>query len=491
MFKVILFILVVSLSGCEQAIDHSVIRFGLQSAPLTIDPRMATDASAERINRLVYQSLVDVDEQLNTVAGLATWQTLSPRHYRFTLKADNALFHNGETLTTQDVKACYQYILNRKNASPHLGDLSHIEKIQILNDRRIDFYLTRNDILFPARLSIGIPDKDASTVGNGFFQWVNTESMSAITLQRRADKQKLTFLHVKDPSIRVLKLLRGELDIIQNDLQPELIEFLQNKKEVLVQSRLGSTFSYIGFNMNDPITSKKTIRQAISLAVDRQKLINSLLGGRARLSHSLLPLQHWARKTKMLGFSYQPDQARQLLKQAGYDNKHRPHIIYKTTTDPLRLRIATVIQKQLADVGIDLEIRSYDWGTFYGDIKSGNFQMYSLSWVGINSPDIYQTVFHSQSVPPKGANRGRYNNPQVDKLLDTVFLASTVTPTLPQIIDIIQRILLDDLPYIPLWFEDNIAVTSKRIKYYSLSLNGNYDALKKVRLVNPLNEVEP
>ena len=465
-----------------------MIRFGLQSAPLSLDPRMATDASAERINRLVYQPLVDIDEELRAVPGLATWQVLSPRHYRFTLKPDNALFHNGETLTTQDVLSCYQYILNASNASPHQGNLAHIEKIKVLDSHSIDFHLSRNDILFPGRLSVGIPYSKRVSIGNGPFRFNGVEALSRVGLQRVFDEQEFVFLHVKDPSIRVLKLLRGELDIIQNDLQAELVSYLRGKNNVLVQSASGSTFSYIGFNMQDPLTSSVAIRKAISLSIDRPQLIKALMGEGGRLSHSLLPLQHWARKNKMQGFFYEPDKAREILKQAGYNNENRPQLIYKTTTNPLRLRIATVIQKQLADVGIDVEIRSYDWGTFYGDIKSGNFQMYSLSWVGINSPDIYQTVFHSQSVPPKGANRGRYMNPKVDELLDHAF-SSAEPQDLSVTIDAVQAILLEDLPYIPLWFEDNIVVTSKNIQNYSLSLNGNYDALVNVTLAQP-NEVK-
>lgn len=478
----VLLIIVVLLSGCQPNIEPSVIRFGLQSAPISLDPRMATDASGERINRLIYQSLVDVDAQLRTTASLATWQVISPRHYRFTLKPDNARFHDGGALTTQDVLACYEFILNIKNASPHQGNIAHIEKIQVMDDRRIDFYLSRDDILFAGRLSIGIPSAKSLSVGNGLFKIKNAEFMSAVSLQRISDSQVFLFLHSKDPSIRVLKLLRGELDIIQNDLPSELITYLQNKDTVQIQTSTGSTFSYIGFNMQDKLTSNKAIRKAISLAIDRPQLIQALLGGRATLSHSVLPRRHWARNKKMPALLYQVDKAKQILSKAGYGNENRPHIIYKTTTDPLRLRIATVIQKQLADVGIDMEIRSYDWGTFYGDIKSGNFQMYSLSWVGINSPDIYQTIFHSKSIPPQGANRGRYKNSQVDKLIDDAFSTASNIDELSTPIDKIQKLLLDDLPYIPLWFEDNIAVTSKRIKNYSLSLNGNYDALAKVSL---------
>ena len=477
--RLLLFVMVL-LAGCQQANTASVIRFGLQSAPINLDPRMATDASAERINRLIFKPLVDVNEQLRPVPSLASWQVISPMHYRFTLKEDNALFHNGKVLSAYDVQACYAYILNSKNASPHQGNLAHIKKLQVIDDRTIDFYLLRQDILFPARLTIGIPYRGSVTVGNGPFKISNASSMSEVLLQRVSDGQLLAFLQVKDPSIRVLKLLRGELDILQNDLPTELITYLKNNDTVNLQSAHGSTFSYIGFNMDDPLTSQQAIRKAISLAIDRAQLIKTLLGGHARLSHSLLPLEHWARQAEMPAFNYQPEKAREILNNAGYNHQRRPHIIYKTTTNPLRIRIATVIQKQLADVGIDMEIRSYDWGTFYADIKSGNFQMYSLSWVGINSPDIYQTVFHSRSVPPKGANRGHYKNPQIDKLLDDAFTATNELRLLPATIDTVQNILLEDLPYIPLWFEDNVAVTSTRIGGYSLSLSGHYDALAEV-----------
>lgn len=474
------------LQGCQSQFDKSVITFGLQSAPLTLDPHLATDASAERINRLVFRSLVNVNPVSGAEPGLATWKMLSPTHYRFTLKTTNTLFHNGKPLTSFDVRDCYKKILAKEGVSPHRGNLSHIQNIKVIDKRNIDFYLSKNDILFPDRLTVGIPDATDVTVGNGPFKIVNAESLAKVVLQRISDNQRVAFVQVKDSSVRVLKLLRGELDIIQNDLQTELIDYLRQQNTLQVLSSPGTSFSYIGFNMENAVTSSRVLRTAMSLAIDRQKIIDSLLGGRARLSHSLLPRAHWARKETLPAFSYQPDKARMMLKQVF--NEQRPRIIFKTTTDPLRLRIVSVIQKQLAEVGIELDIRSYDWGTFYSDIKSGNFQVYSLSWVGINSPDIYQTVFHSQSIPPKGANRGRYRNWRVDQLLDDAFSLSESKQAMIENIEQVQRILLHDLPYIPLWFEDNIAVMSKRIQGYRLSVDGSYDALTDVRFKQPRSE---
>ena len=84
----------------------------------------------------------------------------------------------------------------------------------------------------------------------------------------------------------------------------------------------------------------------------------------------------------------------------------------------MRRRIAEAIKEQLQQVGIELEIRSYEWGTFYSDIKKGNFHLYSLAWVGVMDPDILFQIFHSSSVPPNGDNRGRYVNAEVDRLLE-------------------------------------------------------------------------
>jgi len=163
----------------------------------------------------------------------------------------------------------------------------------------------------------------------------------------------------------------------------------------------------------------------------------------------------------------------------GYNSKHPVKIIYKTSSNPFRIRLATVIQQQLAKVGIDVELRTYDWGTFYGDIKAGNFQMYSLAWVGINLPDIFRNVFHSASVPPAGANRGRYVNREVDELL-TRAQTEQDSETQAALYRRIQEILFAQLPYVPLWYEDHVFIARNSMKGYVIHADGNYDGLEFV-----------
>ena len=119
-----------------------------------------------------------------------------------------------------------------------------------------------------------------------------------------------------------------------------------------------------------------------------------------------------------------PRSAKRLLDEAGYGDpdgngpQPRFRLSFKTTNIDLRRRIAEALKEQLQSVGIELEIRSYEWGTFFSDIKQGNFHLYSLAWVGILDPDIQYQIFHSVSVPPNGDNRGRYSNSEVDRLLE-------------------------------------------------------------------------
>jgi peptide/nickel transport system substrate-binding protein len=454
------------------------------SAALNLDPRLATDATSERLNHLLYRSLVEFDEARRTVPGLARWQRLSPRHYRFALGEAGRELADGTRLQARHIKDTYRFILNPANASPHRGNLSHIERIEVLDADRLDFYLSRADSLLPARMGIGIAveDKQGQLLGSGPFRIHDAEQLHDVWLQRVRDGQLFRFLHVADPTVRVLKLLRGEIDMLQNDLPPELIQHIAEKDSLHLQTRHGTNFTYLGFNLEDPVTGQARLRRAIAMAIDRKAIIRYLFAERARSAASILPPEHWAGLEQADGIEFNPAGAKSLLAELDYSTARPVRITYKTSTDPVRLRIATVIRQQLAEVGIDVEIRSYDWGTFFADIKAGNFQMYSLSWVGVRSPDIFEYVFHSRSVPPAGANRGRYKSLKTDALIDAA-LGKTDEERMTNLWHELQAHLLDELPYVPLWYENQVFVSREDVTAYQLSADGNYDGLNSVERV--------
>ncbi len=481
----------VSIVGCTESLPDHTLRFGLANSPTNLDPRYATDAISARINRLLYSRLVDFGEGTIPIPALASWRELSPTHYRFDLQESRPLFHNGARLSANDVKATYASILNPATASPHRGILQIITRIDTPNENTVDFFLKQPDALFPGYLVIGIlpanliangyPFHD-HPIGSGPFQFLERPDDTRLVIARQVDGQRVEFLRIPDPTVRTLKLLAKEIHLLQNDLPPELVTYLSAHKGITLQQRQGANFAYLGFNQLDPVVSQELVRKAIAHAIDREHIIQFVLRGRARPAQGLFPPEHWAGHASLPGYTYDPEKAKRLLKEAGFDHDHRPTITYKTSTDPFRLRLATIIQYQLDQVGIDVSIQSHDWGTFYGDIKSGRFQMYSLAWVGVKSPDIFRYAFHSDAIPPVGANRGHFADAIADRLMTQA--EQTLNRQEQQTLyRTLQVRLLDTLPYVPLWFEDHYALASTSITGYQLSADGNFDGLSHVRWV--------
>ena len=478
------------LSGCAPKIDTKVIRMGVTSRPQMLDPRKATDALSSRINRLIYRQLIDFDAQFQPKPDLADWQQLSPLHYRFNLHA-GSVFHNGSALGAEDVVATYQSVLDPDFGSVHSGSLKGIERIESNAPNQVDFILKTADPLFVGRLVIGILPKrliesdhkfQETPIGSGPCRFVSLNEQKLVL--ERTDEVELHFIPVKDATVRVLKLQKGELDMVQNDLSPELVHYSENQPELNVNWQNGTNFGYVGFNFEDPLLSQLAIREAISLGIDRQAIIDAIFDGHARLAGGLLVPEHWCGVPEINGFEFNPEKAKALLKQAqippGLVNSDgQLEFSYKTSNDPTRIRLATIYQSQLKKIGIHLNVQSYDWGTFYNDIKKGRFQMYSLAWVGIKSPDIFQYVFASNAIPPDGANRGRYRDAKADQLIQQG-LQQTAMEEQAQTYRDLQVHLQATLAVMPLWYEDQYTVSRVELTGYQLHNDGRLDGLLSV-----------
>ncbi len=156
-----------------------------------------------------------------------------------------------------------------------------------------------------------------------------------------------------------------------------------------------------------------------------------------------------------------------MLQEAGVALPLR--LVLKTSTDAQRVRLATILQAQMKPAGIDLEIRSLDWGTFFDDVKHGKFQLYGLTWVGIRTPEIYRLAFHSRSVPPAGANRGQLQDKVLDALIDRQDWKGATAR--------IHALM----PYAPLWYEGQFAVMRTSLEGYRPAPDGNWDGLAVIR----------
>jgi peptide/nickel transport system substrate-binding protein len=238
----------------------------------------------------------------------------------------------------------------------------------------------------------------------------------------------------------------------------------------------------MGLNLTSPILKDIRVRRAIAHSIDREGIIKNILRGSATLATGVLPPSHWAYAPDVRAYPYDPGAAKRLLKQANYPLPL--HLSYKTSQNELARRVAEAIQHQLSAVGIEVDLRTYEWGTFYADIKSGNFQLYTLSWVGVNDPDFYFNLFHSESFPPAGANRGRYRSPGIDRLLEDG-RQTTDTERRAKIYRLVQRQIAEDLPYVSLWHPKNIVVRKRNLEGFVLYPGGDLISLKSIRRVSP------
>ena len=482
------------LLGAAVAIPAAAaVRFGMATAPATLDPLLATDAASERLCRLIYGRLVDFDAHYRPAPALADWERLSPDRYRFTLRQEPRVsrrFHDGTRLTAADVKATYEAILDPERASPHRGSLAMIAGIEALDGERLEFRLNRADPDFPGRLTIGIVPAAAVAggrmpgdrpVGSGRFRFVARPDDSRLELQRLADGETFTFHAVPNPTVRALKLARGELDLIQGDMPPEMLDWLARQPDLELRRARGDSVAYLGFNLRDPVLARPAIRAAIALAIDRAAIVRYVFAGRARVAAGLLPPDHWAAGGEALAAGRDLDRARALLRAEGHDQQRPLRLTYKTSSDPLRVRLATILQAQLREAGIEVELHTYDWGTFYADVKAGRFQMYSLSWVGLKLPDIFRYAFHSASRPPAGANRGGYADAEVDALIEQADRAADDSERQALYARIAARLAADHA-FVPLWHEDVTVAVRRRVAGYTPVADGNYDALAGIRI---------
>jgi peptide/nickel transport system substrate-binding protein len=252
----------------------------------------------------------------------------------------------------------------------------------------------------------------------------------------------------------------------------------------------GVDYQYIGINLRDPILKNVQVRQALAYAIDRQAIVDYLRRGLAELSAGVLPPLSWAYAGDSFMFPYDPAKAKALLDEAGYRDPDgdgpatRMTLTLKTTSIEFNRLQAALVQQNLHDIGVELDVRTYEFATLYADVQAGNFQLYFLQWTGgsLADPDILRRAFHSNQIPPAGFNRGHYSNPEVDQLLDE---ASSSLDDARRLVlfQQVQRIVAQDLPYISLWYKTNFAVAQRTLTGVHIPPLADLDFLRDVARV--------
>jgi peptide/nickel transport system substrate-binding protein len=489
-------LLTLSLVSCSSKRDPNTFVMLIESSPTNLDPRIGVDAQSERIDSLIFDDLLTRGDNLNVAPGLAqSWEIPDPLTYVFHLHHD-VKFQDGRPLTSRDVKWTFDSLLQGKVHSVKAAVYRFVDHIDAPDDFTVVFHMKESSATLLWNLSDGamgiIPYGSGSEItthpiGSGPFRFVSAETDKDVILERNDDYwgekpglARVRFAVVPDATTRALELRKGSADAAINSLTPDTVLALQRDPSLSIESSPGTVLAYMGFNLRDPILRDVRVRQAIAYAFDRGPMIQYLWRGEAEPARSILPPQSWAYDGNVPVYNHDPEKARALLNAAGYPavNGIRFHLIMKTSTDENTRLMVAVMQQQLRDVGIALDIRTFEFATFFADVTHGTFQLYSLRWIGGNEdPDIFEYAFHSAKFPPNGANRGYYSNPQIDALIDQA--RREVDPEVRKpIYAEVQRVLAEELPYIDLWYLDNVLVHNKRMRNLQLNPEGNYDFLR-------------
>ena len=499
----LLFLALVPLTGCrsQQRREPGTVVFLIESSPASLDPRVGTDFASEHIDELLFDGLVERDASFHfTPALAASWDQPDARTLVFHLR-DGVKFADGTALTARDVVWTIESMRNGVLISPKAATYASVASVEARDPQTVVFHLKQADNFLLTNLSTGaigiVPygsGKDfwRHPVGTGPFRFVSQRIDQDVVLERNPASwsvdpkiERVRFAVVPDAITQSLELEKGSADVEVNSLPMDALPVLATRANLVVQDTAGTVIQYLAFNTRDPIVGKASVRQAIAFAIDRGLIIRSLLHGHAQPAMSLLPQSHWAWTGDVARYDYNPARAEQLLDAAGYQrgaNGIRFHLTMKTSTDEFTRLMAAVLQQQFARVGIVLDLRSNEFATFYSDVTRGAFQMYSLRWIGGNEqPDIFSYVFSTARIPPKGANRGRYTNPQLDALLDDAAETGDMSRRRADYVEA-QRILARDLPSINLWYLDTVMVHSRRLTNVTPSPSGRYTFLETAEL---------
>lgn len=475
----------------------------IESSPTNLDIRIGSDAQAEHIGALIFDSLVRKDEHYNLQPWIAErWEWADPRTLVLHIR-NGVRFHDGRPLEAADVAWSIDSMHNGAIVTSKSGSFSSVDRTEVRDARTCVVHLNRPDASLLFNLSDGLSavvERGAGRqmgehpIGSGPFVFVSEAQDKEVVLRRNPEYwagapkiERLRFDVVPDAITRALEIQKGTADATSNALTADTVYALRDSASVVTESLPGSVVTYLTFNVTDPMLRDRRVREAFAYSLDRPAMIHALWRDHAELADTLLPAQHWAAAhgEELTHYTHDIAKAKARLDAAGYKpDVHgvRLRLTLKTSTDDSTRLLAAVVQQQVREAGIELTLRQSEFGTFYADVTKGAFQMYALRWLGANEdPDIFRYAYRSTSMPPKGSNRGHYSNSRVDALIAGAAAEQDMVKRRALYVEL-QRILSEDEPTVVLWSLDNVVVHSRRLHGVHPASSGTFNWLRTATL---------
>lgn len=493
----------VGLGACHGGTDRDTLRFVIESSPNNLDLRQGTDAQSERVGALILEGLARKDDHFTLQPALASsWERPDPLTWIFHIR-QGVHFHDGKPLRAEDVAWSIRSMLDGTLVTAKSGSFADVKEVALSGPMAVRVRTARPAPSLLFNLSDGLfgvveegagRDEGLHPVGTGPFRFESQVQDKEVILDRNPDYwggappiRRVRFEVVPDNITMALQLKKGEADVESNAITPDEVHALEGAPHLRMDTRPGADVFYANFNVTDPALRDVRVRQAVAYAINKPELIAGLSRGHAVPADTLLPPGHWAAAPAgaLPVYGYDPQRARALLDAAGLrPDAHgiRLHFTLKTSTDETTRLLAQVLQQQMRAVGIQLDLRSAEFGTFYADITHGAFQMYMLRWTGSNEdPDIFRYAYSAASFPPRGGNRGRFDDARLDALLTAATVAASDADRVRDYLEI-QQILAAELPSIPLWYADVVVVHTARLGNLHLEPSGNFAFLRSAVL---------
>ncbi|SHF73466.1 ABC transporter substrate-binding protein [Ornithinibacillus halophilus] len=488
--------------------EEQVLIFARGGDSESLDPGSTTDGESSRITRQVLESLLEFDkESFEVKPALANDWKVSDDGLSYTFYLEEGVtFHDGSEFNADAVKTNFErwsdpdheysfsddgyvYSMYGTMFGGFKGDDSHvIDEIKVVNDYEIEFVLKRPlgfflqnmamtyfAITSPQALEEYGAQINENPVGTGPFKFVSWSKDDAIVLEKFEDYRidglpkldKVVFEVIPDNASRLISLRSGEIDIMDG-LNPDDAAGVDEEEGLELYTRAENNFGYVGFNTQKAPLDQVEVRQAINHAIDRQAIADALYAGYAVPAKNPLPPSYAGYNDDVPEFEYDVEKAKDLLAEAGYEDGLEIELWTMPVARPYMPdpeTVATIVQANLADAGIEVNIVREEWAPYLEKTLTGEQQMFMLGWSGTNGdPDYFlSSLLHGNNVG--SSNRTFYENEEVDKLLD----AAKVSVDQEERADLYsqaQALIAEDAPMVTLVHSTPVLATTSAVKNY-------------------------
>lgn len=432
--------------------------------PIGFDPHKTTAHSSFQVLENVFDTLVGVGADTLPEPDLAKSWDVSEDGLTWTFHLrEGVTFHNGRPLTADDVKYSLDRIMDPDEAAAPAWRMAAVESIEAPDELTVLIHLhypypgllTKvggyKGMAIVARENVEDGTIVSNPIGSGPFAFVRFVPGDRVELARneaywmedRPILDGIVYRVIPDETVRLTSLTTGEVDWIDG-VPPARVDALRGRDDIVVGEAPGLDYWYLGVNLDHEALGDVRVRQAIAFAIDREELAEAALWDAAEANDGPIPPDSfWYTGYHPYLGKESMDKATELLEDAGWAGGFKADIMVSTQY-PETIRVAEVMQAQLRPLGIELEIRVLEWGTWLAEQGEGNFDTYFSGWIGNLDADDF---FYAQHRTGEGFNFTGYSNPELDELLDRGRMEADEDERYAIYADV-QRIIIDEAPYI-------------------------------------------